>query len=303
MRTKKTYDTFTGLGVAVVTPFKENFDVDFETLDSIIEHLIDGGVNYLVALGSTGESNLLAKKEQDQVLHQIIKRNNGRLPVVAGQFGGISTKEIIQDIKQYNFDGVDALMISSPSYVKPSQEGIYQHYMEIAKESPLPIIIYNVPGRTKSNIEASTLIRLANDSDVFIGVKEASGDLHQMIDILRNRPEHFFITSGDDDLALATIAHGGEGLISVVANALPQETSTMIHQALHGDFKQAAQIQFELYDVYDYIYSEGNPTGIKSAMEIIGLGNRRLRLPLVALSDPNYAKLKDVIRRIEGGIA
>lgn len=303
MRSKKTFETFTGVGVAIITPYKENFDVDLETLDSIVEHLIDGGVDYLVALGSTGESNLLSKEEQNQVIRQIVKSNKGRLPVVASHLSGISTQEIIQDIKQADFEGVDALMISSPSYVKPSQEGIYQHYMQIAKESPLPIIIYNVPGRTKSNIEASTLIRLANDSDVFIGVKEASGDLHQIIDILRARPNHFFLASGDDDLALAAIAHGGEGLISVIANVLPKETSAMIHQALHGDFKQAAQIQFELYDVYDYIYSEGNPTGIKSAMEIIGLGNRRLRLPLVALSDDKYAKLKDVLRRMEGGIA
>lgn len=303
MRSKKTFETFTGLGVAVITPFKENNNVDLETLNEIVEHLIGGGVDYLVALGSTGESNLLSKEEQNQVLKQIIKSNSGRLPVVAGHFSGISTQEIIQGIQDADLEGVDALMISSPSYVKPSQQGIYEHYMQIAKECPLPIIIYNVPGRTKSNIEASTLVRLANDSNAFIGVKEASGNLHQIIDILRARPEHFFLTSGDDDLALAAIAHGGEGLISVVGNVLPREASAMIHQALHGDYKEAAKIQFELYDVYDHIYSEGNPTGIKSAMEIIGFGNRRLRLPLVALSDTKYLKLKDVIHRIEGSIA
>ncbi|HRG40737.1 MAG TPA: 4-hydroxy-tetrahydrodipicolinate synthase [Saprospiraceae bacterium] len=292
---------FIGTGVAIITPFKNN-EVDYPSLANIIDHVINGGVNYIVALGSTGETATLNEAEARDILDFCIKHINNRVPLVAGNFGGNDTKELVKKIKDYNFDGVSAILSSSPAYIKPSQEGIYRHYMALAEVSPVPIIIYNVPGRTRSNIEWETTVRLAEDSKNFVGIKEASGDLIQTTRIIKNKPDHFIVTSGDDEVALAMTAVGGDGVISVMANALPKAFSQMINFALDQDYYAARSLNFKTYDLHKWLYVEGNPVGIKSAMEVLGFCTNEVRLPLSPLSAPNYAKLKEELLRIKADL-
>ncbi|HQV98536.1 MAG TPA: 4-hydroxy-tetrahydrodipicolinate synthase [Saprospiraceae bacterium] len=292
---------FIGTGVAIITPFKDN-EVDYPSLANIIDHVINGGVNYIVALGSTGETATLNEAEARDILDFCIKHINNRVPLVAGNFGGNDTKELVKKIKDYNFDGVSAILSSSPAYIKPSQEGIYRHYMALAEVSPVPIIIYNVPGRTRSNIEWETTVRLAKASKNFVGIKEASGDLIQTTRIIKNKPDHFIVTSGDDEVALAMTAVGGDGVISVMANALPKAFSQMINFALDQDYYAARSLNFKTYDLHKWLYVEGNPVGIKSAMEVLGFCTNEVRLPLSPLSAPNYAKLKEELLRIKADL-
>lgn len=292
---------FIGTGVAIITPFKDN-EVDYTSLANIIDHVINGGVNYIVALGSTGETATLNEAEARDILDFCIKHINNRVPLVAGNFGGNDTKELVKKIKDYNFDGVAAILSSSPAYIKPSQEGIYRHYMALAEVSPVPIIIYNVPGRTRSNIEWETTVRLAEASKNFVGIKEASGDLIQTTRIIKNKPDHFIVTSGDDEVALAMTAVGGDGVISVMANALPKAFSQMINFALDQDYYAARSLNFKTYDLHKWLYVEGNPVGIKSAMEVLGFCTNEVRLPLSPLSAPNYAKLKEELLRIKADL-
>ena len=292
---------FIGTGVAIITPFKDN-EVDYPSLANIIDHVINGGVNYIVALGSTGETATLNEAEARDILDFCIKHINNRVPLVAGNFGGNDTKELVKKIKDYNFDGVAAILSSSPAYIKPSQEGIYRHYMALAEVSPVPIIIYNVPGRTRSNIEWETTVRLAKASKNFVGIKEASGDLIQTTRIIKNKPDHFIVTSGDDEVALAMTAVGGDGVISVMANALPKAFSQMINFALDQDYYTARSLNFKTYDLHKWLYVEGNPVGIKSAMEVLGFCTNEVRLPLSPLSAPNYAKLKEELLRIKADL-
>lgn len=292
---------FIGTGVAIITPFKDN-EVDYPALANIIDHVINGGVNYIVALGSTGETATLNEAEARDILDFCIKHINNRVPLVAGNFGGNDTKELVKKIKDYNFDGVAAILSSSPAYIKPSQEGIYRHYMALAEVSPVPIIIYNVPGRTRSNIEWETTVRLAAASKNFVGIKEASGDLIQTTRIIKNKPDHFIVTSGDDEVALAMTAVGGDGVISVMANALPKAFSQMINFALDQDYYAARSLNFKTYDLHKWLYVEGNPVGIKSAMEVLGFCTNEVRLPLSPLSAPNYAKLKEELLRIKADL-
>ncbi len=297
MRSQETYKRYTGMGVAITTPFVDG-KIDFHTLERLIEHKIENGTDYLVALGSTGECNLLNEAEQKEVLRFIIDKTEKRVPIVAGNFSEIYTGDVIDKFERFDMSGLDSLMISAPAYVKPPQEGMYQHYMKIAEHAPLPIIIYNVPGRTKSNLEWETSTRLAHDSKKFIGLKEASGDLIQTIHITRNKPSDFFLTSGDDELALAMMANGGEGLISVIGNAYPKETKRMIDLALAGNYSEAVKIQHEFFRIYLWIYKEGNPAGIKAAQEILGLGSKEVRLPLAALTEGSYELLKAEMERM-----
>lgn len=292
---------FIGTGVAIITPFKDN-EVDYPSLANIIDHVINGGVNYIVALGSTGETATLNEAEARDILDFCIKHINNRVPLVAGNFGGNDTKELVKKIKDYNFDGIAAILSSSPAYIKPSQEGIYRHYMALAVVSPVPIIIYNVPGRTRSNIEWETTVRLAEASKNFVGIKEASGDLIQTTRIIKNKPDHFIVTSGDDEVALAMTAVGGDGVISVMANALPKAFSQMINFALDQDYYAARSLNFKTYDLHKWLYVEGNPVGIKSAMEVLGFCTNEVRLPLSPLSAPNYAKLKEELLRIKADL-
>lgn len=295
---KKNMNKFWGTGVAIVTPFKGT-EIDFDSLTKVVDHVIDGGVNYLVVLGSTGETATLNEEESTSVLKHVIKVNNGRKPIVAGNFGGNNTKDLVEKISNYNFNGIDAILSSSPAYVKPSQEGIYQHYMAMEAVSPVPIILYNVPGRTRSNMEWETTIRLAKASPKFIGIKEASGDLIQATRIIKNKPEHFFVTSGDDEVALPMMAAGGVGGISVIANAFPREFSSMVNHALSSDYEEAKQENLKIYDLHKWLYIEGNPVGIKAAMHVLGICKTYdVRLPLSSLSDENYQDLKNTIETI-----
>lgn len=288
---------FIGTGVAIITPFRNN-ELDLPSLGNIIDYVINGGVNYIVALGSTGETATLNEEEARTVLDYCISKIHNRVPLVAGNFGWNDTKELVKKIKEYNFSGIDAILSSSPAYVKPSQEGIFRHYAAVSDASPIPIILYNVPGRTRSNMEWETTVRLAEYSKNIMGIKEASGDLIQTTRIIKNKPDHFIVTSGDDEVALPMTAVGGDGVISVMANVFPKAFSQMINFALDQDYYTARELNFKTYDLHKWLYIEGNPVGIKSAMEIIGFCSNEVRLPLAPMSDSNYLKLKEEVDKI-----
>lgn len=289
---------FRGTGVALITPFREDKAIDYPALERIIHHIIAGGADYLVCLGTTGEAITLSAQECRAVLDFTIKVVADRVPIVAGFFGSNHTARLVEELQEYDFQGVSAIMSSSPSYNKPNQEGIFQHYMAVAEVAPLPLIIYNVPGRTASNVTADTLVRLANSSPKFIAVKEASGDLVQAMQILKRRPEGFLVISGDDPLTLPMLGCGGDGVISVIGNAYPAEFSEMVHAGLRGDFETARRLNDVLLDVHPWLYAEGNPAGIKAAMEILGFCGRQVRLPLVALSETTKAKLQQEMQKV-----
>lgn len=288
---------FIGTGVAIVTPF-HNGHVDFTALEKIIEHVINGGVSYIVALGSTGEAATLDDTECRHILDFCIEKINNRVPLMAGNFGGNNTRELVNRIKNYNFSGIDAILSASPAYVKPSQDGIYQHYMALAEVSPVPLMLYNVPGRTSSNMTWETTVRLAGASEKFVGIKEASGDLVQVTHIIKNKPDRFIVTSGDDELALPLMALGGDGVISVIANALPKPFSMMINTALDNDFYAAREINFLTFPLHKWLYAEGNPTGIKAAMNILKLCTTEMRQPLTPMSEKNYHQMKGILDQI-----
>lgn len=278
------HERFRGTGVALVTPFK-NGGIDWDDLERIIEHVIAGGVEFLVSLGTTGESATISEDEQRQILDFTIKTNRGRLPLVAGVFGGNNTAALVEKVNHFNFDGIDALLSSNPAYNKPGQEGIFQHYMALAEASPKPIIIYNVPSRTASNMAAETTLRLANASDKFLGVKEASNDIYQVMKIIKGRPKHFLVLSGDDFITLPLIASGGDGVISVIANTTPRPFTDMVRAALRHDMATAQQLNLKLLELYKLLFIEGNPMGVKAALELQGLCSREVRLPLAPMTE------------------
>lgn len=287
---------FKGTGVAIVTPFKEDRSVDYASLERLIEHLISGGIDYLVVNGTTGESVTLSRQEKLDVLAFAIKTNNSRVPLVFG-LGGNNTQDIIDCLNTYDFTGVDAILSVSPFYNKPSQEGIYQHYKAIAAICPLPIILYNVPARTGSHMEAETVLRLANDCKNVIGVKEASGVIFNSMKIIRNKPEGFLVISGDDILNLPIIASGGDGIISVIANAFPKDYSEMVKAALIGNFKTAQQLHYKYFDMVHYMFVDGNPPGIKATLKILGICGDTVRLPLVNVTSATYQALEKLIKK------
>ena len=293
--------TFTpsGTGVALITPF-QNGSIDFDGLTSLIEHVIKGGVEFIVSLGTTGEATSLSDSEQTSVLRHTIDVVAKRVPVVAGQFGGNNTAQVCEKLKSFDATGVAAILSSSPAYVKPSQEGIYLHYMALAGASPLPLIIYNVPGRTASNITASTIVRLAKGSKKFIAVKDASADLVQGSVIARDAPEGFMLLSGDDPTALAAIGIGCKGVISVIANAFPAAFSDMMRHGLAGKSEEAKDLHYKLLDLHHWLYVEGNPVGIKEAVEYKGVCSAELRLPLARMSAGNKMKLHEEMRKLDG---
>lgn len=286
-----------GTGVALVTPFR-NGTIDFDALERIIEHCIAGGVDFLVSLGTTGEAITLTSKECREVFDFTIKLNARRLPLVVGFFGENDTAYLLNRIQRFDFSGFDAIMSSSPSYNKPSQEGIYQHYMSVGEAAPLPIIIYNVPSRTASNMTAATTLRIAKGNEKYIAIKEASGDLVQAMQILKNKPPHFEVFSGDDPLTLPLIGCGAAGVISVIANAFPAQFASMTRAALNGDWVTARQLNHLLLDVHPHLYVDGNPSGIKAALEIMGFCGKEVRLPLVPVSDHTYRQLQAEIGKV-----
>lgn len=285
-----------GTGVALVTPFKNN-QVDYAGLERLIEHNIKGGVEFLVTMGTTGESVTLTKKEKIEVMDFTIRRAAGRVGIVAG-FGGYNTAEVIEQMQSYHFEGVDAILSVSPAYNKPTQEGIFRHYMALADVTPRPIILYNVPGRTGSNMSAETTIRLANASDKFIAVKEASGNMRQCMEIIYGRPDGFIVLSGDDNITLPLIACGAEGVVSVVGNAYPREFSDMTRAALAGDYETAKKLHYKLLHLIDLLFVEGNPGGIKANLEILGICSSEVRLPLAPISENTFEALKKAAEKL-----
>lgn len=279
-----------GTGVALVTPFNSDFTIDFDALAKLVEHCINGGLEYLVVLGTTGEGPTLTKEEKKQVFAFVAKQVAGRIPLVAG-IGGNDTMEVIETMKSFDANGYTAILSVSPYYNKPNQEGIYLHYMELAKVTPLPIIIYNVPGRTGMGISAATTLRLANASDKFIAIKEASGNPEIFMDILKDKPAHFSVISGDDNLTLPFMAVGMTGVISVIAQAYPREYSDMVRLALAGNFAEASKLHFKLYDLMKAIFADGNPGGIKVLLEHSGICKNVVRLPLAPVNKQVEEKL------------
>ena len=287
-------DKIKGTGVALVTPFNEDKSVDYKGLENLLNHVIDGGIDYLVLMGTTGESVTLSKGEKVAVVDFCKKINNSRIPVVLG-IGGNNTMQVVEDIKSANLDGIDAILSVSPAYNKPSQEGIYQHYKMISENSPLPIILYNVPGRTASNMAVETTLRLANDFANIVAVKEASGDMDQIMKIIKNKPSDFVVLSGDDGLTLPMIHMGAEGVISVIGQSHPKEYSDMVSFGLSGNQEIANQLHNKLYDFYVPLYAEGNPVGIKACLELLGICKSQVRLPLVEASDAIKNELKSLM--------
>ena len=281
---------FYGTGVAMVTPFNTDGSVDYEGLRNVINYLIDGGVEYLVSLGTTGESVVLSNTEKKEVWKFTADTVAGRLPLVAG-IGGNNTSEVINNFKGFDIRGYDAILSVSPYYNKPTQEGIYQHYKAIMGASKLPIILYNVPGRTGSNISAETTLRLAKDFKNIIGIKEASGNFEQINKIIKDKPEEFLLISGDDMLTLPLIASGAAGVISVVSNALPRVFSDMVRLCLSGDFSAALPLHHSLLEFTSLCFAEGSPGGVKAALKQLGICSDKMRLPLVNVSENTFAKI------------
>lgn len=284
-----------GTGVALVTPFKNDFSVDTEALANIVEHCIEGGIDYLVALGTTAETATLTPAEKQLVINTIVQANAGRLPLVIG-IGGNNTSAVIESIKQQDLGGFDAILSVSPYYNKPTQEGIYQHFKAIAENSPLPLIVYNVPGRTGSNILPATVLRLANDFDNIIAIKEASGDMAQVMEIIKDKPKDFMVISGDDMTALSTVLAGGSGVISVLAQGVPNDFSKMISLGLQAKVKQAFDLQYAVQDGIGLIFEEGNPAGIKAVFETLGLATGIVRLPLVSATEGLKRKISQFMK-------
>jgi 4-hydroxy-tetrahydrodipicolinate synthase len=288
---------FTGTGVALVTPFHTDNSVDFDALEKVVRHTLEGGVEYLVVLGTTGETATLRKDEKNKVVASVVKSVNNRVPVIIG-IGGYDTADVIETIQSSNLEGISAILSVSPYYNKPSQRGLYEHFSAIAKISPLPLIIYNVPGRTSTNINAETTLKLAKDHTNIIGVKEASGNFTQIMQILKDKPAHFEVISGDDALTLPMICLGAKGVISVIANSHPRQYSDMVRAALRKEYEIASSLHFKLLDCIGVLFEEGSPTGVKAALELLGICTKTVRLPLVSASEALMIKIDKILKEI-----
>jgi len=281
---------FIGTGVALITPFKEDLSVDFDALIKLVNFNIENGTDYLVINGTTGESATITKEEKQQIIEVIINTNNKRLPLVLG-VGGNNTLEVVKEFKTRDFKGIDGILSVAPYYSKPTQEGFYQHYKALAQATDLPIILYNVPGRTAKNMEPATTLRLARDFSNIVGVKEAGNNQQQYNTLLKDKPADFLIISGDDDLALGVALAGGSGVISVIGQAFPAAFSKMINLGLEGKNKEGYDIHFKMMDIVDYIFEENNPAGIKTVLQELGICKNDVRLPLVKASEALQAKI------------
>ncbi len=295
---RKGYHKFKGTGVAVVTPFKKSGAIDFEAYEGIINHIIIGGAEFIVVLGTTGESPTVSKLEKKALIEFSVRTINKRVPLVVG-VGGNSTSDVILAIHGTPFKGVDAILSVSPYYSKPQQEGIFQHFKIIAEASPVPVILYTVPGRTGGNIAAGTTLRLAEECPNIVGIKEASGNFDQIFQVIKNKPKDFLVLSGDDGLTLPLIAAGADGVISVTANAYPKEFSDMVRYALSGNIPLARTIHYQLIDFTNALFTDGSPSGVKAAMEIKKLCQNYLRLPLVPVNQQAYELIETCIAKFE----
>jgi len=280
-----------GTGVALITPFNEDKTIDYSSLKKLINKVIKGGIDFLVVLGTTGEATSINKSEKNELINFIVKINNKRLPLVLG-LGGNNTNKLIKEINNTDLSNFDAILSVTPYYNKPSQKGLYHHYAEISKTSPIPIILYNVPSRTGVNLSPEITIQLANDFKNIISIKEASGDINQIKYILKNKPKSFDVLSGDDGLTLEIIQNGGAGVISVIGQSNPEEFSSLVKFALNGKLSDAKLLHDKLYGLYHYLYSEGNPSGVKAFLSLQGICKNYLRLPLVPISSKLFNDFK-----------
>jgi dihydrodipicolinate synthase len=278
---------FTGAGVALITPFNEDKSIDFNALDRLVEDQIAGGIDYLVVLGTTGETPALSEAEKKEIVRFVVEKNGGRLKIMLG-LGGNNTLGLVETIKKTDFEGIDAILSVTPYYNKPSQEGLFQHFKAVVEASPLPIVLYNVPGRTGVNMDADTTLRIARLSEKVIGIKEACGDLNQFTKIVNGAPDYFKVISGDDALTLPAIVTGSIGVISVIANALPEKLASLTHAALDGNMELAGKLHLQLAEIIKLIFKDGSPGGVKALMELQGKAQNQVRLPLVPVSEATY---------------
>lgn len=283
-----------GTGVALVTPFKHDLSVAAEALSRIVNYVIEGGVDYLVVLGTTAESATLSPEEKEVVKAVISETNNKRVPMVLG-IGGNNTAAVVNELKTTDLSGYEAVLSVSPYYNKPTQEGIYQHFKAVAEASPKPVILYNVPGRTASNMQPGTVLRLAQDFSTIVGIKEAAGDIVQAMYLLSNKPEDFLVISGDDMITLPMVLAGGAGVISVIGEGLPKAFSQMVNLGLEGNATEAYEIQYKLMEIIDLIFEEGNPAGIKAVFKKLGIAEDTVRLPLIKASNTLQHKISNFI--------
>ena len=288
---------FTGAGVALITPFNEDMSIDYSALERLVEDQISGGIDYLVVLGTTGETPALSDNEKKEIVRFVIEKNAGRLKIVVG-IGSNNTIGLVQSIQKTNFDGVDAILSVTPYYNKPTQEGLFQHFKAVVEASPAPVILYNVPGRTGVNMEADTTVRIAQLSEKVVGIKEACGVLGQFTKIISNAPDYFKVISGDDALTLPSVAIGSIGVISVIANALPAKLSQLTHASLEGNISKASQLHLQMAEMLKLIFKEGNPGGVKALMELLGTAKNQVRLPLVPVSPATYSLIENELRLI-----
>jgi 4-hydroxy-tetrahydrodipicolinate synthase len=286
-----------GMGVALITPFKENESVDYDTLAKLTDYQLQNGTDYLVVLGTTAETPTLTEEEKNKILHLIVTKVRGRIPVVVG-VGSNCTHSAVEKLKHGNFDGADAILSVTPYYNKPSQEGLYQHYKAVSQATRLPVILYNVPGRTGVNMTAETTLRIARDCKNVIAIKEASGNITQMDDIIKNKPANFNVISGDDGITFPLITLGAIGVISVIGNAFPREFSRMVRLALAGDYNSARKIHHSFTELFDLLFVDGNPAGVKSMLNAMGYIENKLRLPLVPTRITTFEKIRDVLRQL-----
>jgi 4-hydroxy-tetrahydrodipicolinate synthase len=285
-----------GTGVALVTPFRSDFSVDTEALERIVHFQIENGINYLVVLGTTAENATLNAAEKELVIATVVKANNKRLPLVLG-VGGNNTHAIIEELKSRDFSDFEAILSVSPYYNKPTQEGIYQHFKAIAEVAPLPIILYNVPGRTSSNMLPSTVIRLATDFENIVAIKEAAGDIVQAMKLIQHSPKNFHVISGDDMITLPMVLAGGSGVISVIGEGFPKQFSEMVRLGLERKVEEAYALHYQIADAIDMIFEQGNPAGIKEVHKTLGLSENVVRLPLVNVSDDLAKRLADFTKK------
>ena len=286
-----------GTGVAIVTPFKNDSSIDFAALGRVIDHVITGGISYIVVMGTTGESVTITKDEKQAVFSFVRESVEKRVPIIAG-IGGNNTQEVINNIRHTDLTEFEAILSVVPYYNKPNQRGIIQHFKAVATCSPVPVIMYNVPGRTSCNVTAETCLQLAHECENITGIKEASGDLNQIMKIVKGKPENFSVISGDDMLTIPVISAGGTGVISVLANAFPAQTSELVNNALKNNFKSARDVQFRFLEMIELLFTEGNPSGIKAVLNVMNLCQNILRLPLVPVTRVTFSRIQKAIEDV-----
>ncbi|MBO4316370.1 MAG: 4-hydroxy-tetrahydrodipicolinate synthase [Prevotella sp.] len=288
---------FRGLGIALITPFKTDGSVDYDSLKRLVEYQLENGADFFCILATTGETPCLTKEEKEKIKHLVVELNQGRLPVLMG-CGGNNTAAIVEELKTTNWSGIDGILSVCPYYNKPSQEGLYQHFKAIAQASPLPVVLYNVPGRTGINLKAETTVRLANDCENIVAIKEASGSLEQVDEIIKNKPARFDVISGDDALTFPMIASGAAGVISVIGNALPKEFSRMIRYEFRGEYEPARKIHHRFTELYSLLFVDGNPAGVKALLHEMGMIENELRLPLVPTRITTMQKIANTLKEL-----